>query len=98
MHFTAKSSPTSSGPSEPVPDPRTGTAPGTLPPVERSTAHHPRSPPPEAGAQTRSSPRVQGHEHLIQDLILIGALGIGAQWLAWALRVPAIGICCVGRL
>jgi NhaP-type Na+/H+ or K+/H+ antiporter len=33
---------------------------------------------------------VQGHEHLIQDLILIGALGIGAQWLAWALRVPAI--------
>ena len=33
---------------------------------------------------------MEGHENLIHDLILIGALGIGAQWLAWALRVPAI--------
>lgn len=30
------------------------------------------------------------HESLSFALILIAALGIGAQWLAWALRLPAI--------
>ena len=30
------------------------------------------------------------HESLSFTLILISGLGIGAQWLAWALRLPAI--------
>ncbi len=30
------------------------------------------------------------HEHLLIGLAAIIALGIGAQWLAWRLRLPAI--------
>lgn len=30
------------------------------------------------------------HDSLITTLILIGILGVGAQWLAWRIRIPAI--------
>ena len=34
---------------------------------------------------------MEGHHlDLTQELVLIGALGIGAQWAAWALRLPGI--------
>ncbi len=37
------------------------------------------------------SAALEGHHlDLTQELVLIGALGIGAQWAAWALRLPGI--------
>jgi NhaP-type Na+/H+ or K+/H+ antiporter len=35
---------------------------------------------------------VEEHGNLSGVLILISALGIGAQWLAWTFRLPAIGV------
>lgn len=37
-------------------------------------------------------------EHLIFVFILVGAVGIGAQWLAWRLRIPAIILLIAGGL
>lgn len=37
-------------------------------------------------------------EHLILAFVLIGFVGIGAQWLAWRLRIPAIILLILGGL
>ena len=37
-------------------------------------------------------------EHLIFVFMLVGLVGIGAQWLAWRLRVPAIIFLIIGGL
>ena len=40
--------------------------------------------------ETATSSGGHGNETLILSVALIGALGLGAQWIAWRLQAPAI--------